>query len=409
MKRSATALLAAVTLVYIGAVAFRGSYPWLSYVAAASEAGIVGALADWFAVVALFHHPLNIRAIPHTNIISNNKERIAKQLSEFIQREFLAPEVVVVRIRDFNPGRRLARWLCDAENVDRIAGYVRRTLGYWLNALDDARVRHFVQATVGRNLQELDVGRLLGALLQALTHHKRHHVLLEAALQAADDVLRRAETRAFIADKLVQHFWILKLSQRFNRSITESTAEKIVEFTSDVLAEIRVDSEHEIRRRFDAAIAGLIARLDSDPETRSRVERLKNDLLQSGAVRAYIETLWTDLHAWLRADLEREDSVIHGHVAAAVRFLGNKLHEDHDLQAWMDEQILTEAPSFVRRYRADIGRFIEDHVNSWTSQKLVNEFERAIGPDLQYIRINGTVVGAFAGLAIYSLTHIVSS
>src|SRR4051812_42651365 len=144
MKRRATALLLFVVALYVVAVALQPHFGWLAYVAAGAEAGIVGALADWFAVVALFHHPLNLKIIPHTNIISRNRQRFAQQLGEFIQREFLAPQTVVMRIRQFNPALRLAEWLFKPANVDRLATYATKTLLYAVSALDDARVRHFL-------------------------------------------------------------------------------------------------------------------------------------------------------------------------------------------------------------------------------------------------------------------------
>jgi uncharacterized membrane-anchored protein YjiN (DUF445 family) len=169
---------------------------------------------------------------------------------------------------------------------------------------------------------------------------------------------------------------------------------------------VRSDPGHELRRRFDDATAGFIARLRGDPELRRKVESVKHEALEGGALRRYLHALWHEVHAWAVADVEAEHSTIHRHVSSAVRFVSARLQEDKDVQAWINEQILAEAPALILRYRADIGQFIEDQVNSWTSDKLVNEIERAIGPDLQFIRINGTVVGACTGLAIHTLTRL---
>jgi uncharacterized membrane-anchored protein YjiN (DUF445 family) len=150
----------------------------------------------------------------------------------------------------------------------------------------------------------------------------------------------------------------------------------------------------------------FVARLKNDAAMRSRIEVLKRELLDSAAVRRYVEALWTEFRAWVQSDVEKDDSVIHAQALALVRFVGQKLDDDRAVQDFINEQILEEAPSFVRRYRDSIGGFIEDQIHSWTTEKLVVEFERAIGPDLQYIRINGTVVGAAVGLAIHSLTEL---
>jgi uncharacterized membrane-anchored protein YjiN (DUF445 family) len=407
MKARATALLAAVVVVYVVAVSLRARYPWLAYVAAAAEAGIIGALADWFAVVALFQHPFNLRAIPHTNIIARNKDRLARQIGEFIQHEFLSPEVVTAKVRDFNPARRLADWLTRPETGHTIAGYARRLVAYSLVALDDVRVRHFLYDAVGKNVREIDVARLAALVLDLLTHEKRHHVLFDAALAAADTVLAREETRRFIAEELARQFWVLKISQRMGWKLSDATATKLVDTCTNLLAEVRSDPEHDLRQRFDTAMASFVERLRNDPALRGRVEKLKCEVLDSAAVRRYVEALWTELRAWLQSDVEKADSVIHAQAVVLVGFLGRKLNDDHAVQAFINEQIVEEAPPFVRRYREAIGHFIEEQIHSWTTEKLVIEFERAIGPDLQYIRINGTVVGAAVGLSIYSLTELV--
>ncbi len=409
MKRRATAFLLVAVAVYVASVWLEPQYRWLAYVAAAAEAGIIGALADWFAVVALFQHPLNIRAIPHTNIIARNKDRLARQIGEFIQREFLSPHVVAAKVRDFNPARRLAQWLVRPASAEAIAGYLRRGIAYSLVAFDDARVRHFLYEAIGKNVQDIDLARVAAAILDMLTHGNRHHVLFDAALAATDAVLAREDTRRFIADELARQFWLLKISQRMGWKLSEATAARLVDTCTNLLEEVREDKEHDLRRRFDDAVTRFVERLKSDPELRMKVEELKHEVFDSEAVRRYLEALWTALHAWLQADVHENDSVIHAQAVVLVGFLGQKLYADEAVQAFINEQIVEAAPPFVERYRAHIGRFIEEQIHSWTSEKLVLEFERAIGPDLQYIRINGTVVGATVGLGIYSLTQMLIS
>jgi uncharacterized membrane-anchored protein YjiN (DUF445 family) len=409
MKRRATALLLLAVAVYIAAVWLQPQFPGFAYVAAAAEAGIIGALADWFAVVALFQHPFNIRAIPHTNIIARNKDRLAQQIGEFIQREFLSPDVVNGKISDFNPARRLAQWLVRPRNAEAIAGYATRAVAYSLVAFDDARVRHFLYEAVGRNIEEFDLARVAAAVLDMLTHDNRHHVLFDAALAAAYAVMAREDTRRFIADELARQFWLLKISQRMGWNLSEATASRLVDTCTNLLNEVREDKEHDLRRRFDEAMTRFVGRLENDPELRMKVEQLKHEVLDSRAVRRYLEALWDALHGWLQADVRREDSVFHAQAVVLVGFLGQKLDQDLDVQSFINEQILKEAPPFIERYRTHIGRFIEDQIHSWTTEKLVLEFERAIGPDLQYIRINGTVVGATVGLIIYTLTQLLIS
>ena len=321
--------------------------------------------------------------------------------------EFLSPEVVTAKVRDFNPARRLAQWLTKPANAETIAGYAKRLIAYSLVVLDDERVRHFLYDAVGKNIRKINVAHLAALVLELLTHEKRHHVLFDAALSAADGILAREDTRRFIADELARQFWLLKISQRMGWKLSDATAAKLVDTCTTLLKEVKNDPHHDLRRRFDTAMATLVSRLKNDASMRARVEELKCELLDSVAVRRYVEALWTEFRAWVQSDVEKADSTIHAQAVALVRFLGRKLDDDREVQAFINEQILEEAPPFVRRYRESIGHFIEDQIHSWTTEKLVIEFERAIGPDLQYIRINGTVVGATVGLAIHSLTELV--
>src|SRR5437660_1668966 len=298
MKWLATGLLVLAGAVYALAQAFGPAYPWLYYVSVSAEASMVGAIADWFAVTALFHHPLGLRFIPHTAIIPRNKQRVASGLSQFIQANFLTSAAVLQRIRDFQPARTLYGWLLRPENAEAVATYVTRLSAYLLGAMDDERVRHYLQQAIA-------------------------------------------------------------------------------------------------------------SRLKSDEALRERVQRLRDEALASPALAAYLGGVWDELRAWLAAEHDRRPASLHQRLTGMLESLGRTLRADRDMQAWLDEQILAGAALIVEEHRAKIGRFIEDQIMSWQEQKLVEELERHIGPDLQYIRINGTLVGAVAGLVIAALTHLV--
>src|SRR5260221_377544 len=274
MNWLATGLLLLAGAIYVVAQAFEKQYQWLFYVSVTAEAAMVGAIADWFAVTALFHHPFGLRFIPHTAIIPRNKERIATGLSHFIQTNFLSSEAVVQRIRDFRPARTLYNWLLRPENAEAVATYVTRLTAYGLTALDDERVGNYLQQTIARRLKQADV-------------------------------------------------------------------------------------------------AGAAAQLPDIP-----------------------------------AEYDRRPASLHQRVTAMLEALGRTLRADREIQDWIDEQILKAAPALVEEHRAKIGRFIEDQIMGWQEEKLVVELERHIGPDLQYIRINGTLVGGLAGLLISALTQL---
>ena len=407
MKGFATGLLVMAALVYVMATALKQQYPWLHYVGVAGEAAMIGAIADWFAVVALFHHPLNLRFIPHTAIIPRNKARIAGGLADFIQQNFLSPAAIVERIERLRPAQTLCRWLLKPANAQTLAGYASRLLAFGLGALDDERVHRFLVQTLAATLQRADVAAAAAQLLDVLTEDKRHHALLEEALAGLDELLAREDTRRFIAAEIAHNAPLLKMfSDLFHLKLDEKAALRIVEVAVRKISEVRRDRDHELRQRFDAFVARFIGRLKEDEATRRTVFRIRDEALASPALAGYVAGLWQELRAWLEADLERRPSTVHGKLAGMVQEFGHKLERDAEIQQWLDAQILAAVPALVEEHRAAIGRFIEDQINGWQEKKLVDELERHIGPDLQYIRINGTVVGALAGLLIAALTAL---
>lgn len=401
MKWIATGLLVLAALVY--AVSEKLD---LYYLAAFSEAAMVGALADWFAVVALFRRPLNL-PIPHTAIIPRNKERIARGLSQFIQQNFLSAAAVVQRIAEFRPAHTLCQWLLKADNVETVAAYATRFVAYALTAVDDERVRRFLHQNITEVLKGADLAAAVAQVLDVLTANQRHHALLDAALNALDELLARGETQRFIAAEVAKSAPLLKrISDWLQLDLDERAALKIAELAIAKVHEVRQDRSHELRRRFDQYVSGFILRLKQDPATREAVRRIRDEILESPALGSYIGGLWQEFRAWLDADLRRVASVTHERIAAMVRAFGERLDADREIRQWLDEQILNAIPPLVEEHRANIGRFVEDQINGWQEKKLVEELERHIGPDLQYIRINGTLVGGLAGLAIAALTQL---
>lgn len=407
MKMFATGLLVAAGVVYALATWFEGSYPWLYYVAAAAEASMIGAIADWFAVVALFHHPLNLRFIPHTAIMPRNKARIAQGLSEFIQQNFLSSRAVVERIAAFRPAATLCNWLLKPQNAETLASYFARVAAYGLTAVDDARVASFLLRAVSDKLRRADVAGTVAQLLDVLTEDRRHHALLDEALAALDDLLAREETRRFIAEEVARNAPLLKyFSDLLHLKLDERAALRIVEVALNKISEVRRDRDHDLRKRFDAFVARFIGKLKSDAATREKIHRIRDDLLANPALAGYIGGLWEEFRGWLAADLGADASVVRQRTAGLIVGFGEKIAADSGVQQWIDEQILTALPALVEEHRAKFGRFIEDQINSWQEEKLVAELERHIGPDLQYIRINGTLVGGLAGVLIAAITRI---
>jgi len=401
MKLLATGLLLLAGAVYVAARALEPGRPWLHYVAAAAEAAMIGAIADWFAVVALFHHPLNLSFIPHTAILPRNKARIAEGLSQFIQQNFLSSAAVVARIAAFRPAETLCRWLVRRENAETLAAYATRLVSYALTAVDDERVRGFLARVVTDALGRADVATALAQLLDVLTENERHHALLDEALAGLDELLAREATRRFIAEEVRKSSPVLlrAINQMLGLKLDERAALKIVDVALKKVSEVRRDREHELRERFDAFVRRFIERLKSDPATREKIHRMRDEALDNPALAGYVGGLWDEFRAWLPGGMR-------GRLPGLIVELGEKIDADPAIREWIDEQILSALPPLVEEHRAKIGRFIEDQILSWQEEKLVAELERHIGPDLQYIRINGTVVGALAGLAIAALTQL---
>lgn len=406
MKLLASGLLLLAALIYVSAAALEPRYPWLFYVAATSEAAMIGAIADWFAVVALFRHPLWL-PIPHTAIIPRNRGRIARGLADFIQQNFLSAGAVVQRIAEFQPAQTLCRWLLQPQNADTVGSYATRFMAYGLTALDDQRVQRFLKENLTDLLRKADMASAAAQLLDILTENKRHHELLDGALAGLDDILSREETQRVVAAELAQNAPIVKwVSDLFHLKLDEKAALKLVQVAIRKIAEVRQDRDHDLRRRFDFFVAGFIAKLKADPAIRDKASRIRDEALDSPALGRYIGSLWQDFRSWLAADLVRRPSVVHDRVAAMARAFGARLESDREIRQWIDEQILKSLPPLVEEHRAKIGRFIEDQINEWQEKRLVDELERHIGPDLQYIRINGTLVGGLAGLMIATLTQL---
>ncbi len=406
VKRLATGLLLLVAVLYAIAHVLAPRYPALDYVAATCEAAMVGALADWFAVVALFRRPLNL-PLPHTAIIPRNRARIAENLGRFVQEKFLSTPALLVRIREFDPAAQLSAWLLKAENCNVLADYVTGVVSYGLHALDDERVRGFLYRTVSAKLYRIDLSTLLGQLLDVLTENRRHHALLDQALVAVHELLMRDETRQYLTREVGEQIPMLRwLNEYFH--LDEKAANKILDIAVARLGEVRENPEHEVRRRFDELVGRFIERLKTDPATREKVEQLRSDVLANPAVVQYLGGLWIELRDWLESDLAKDDSVVHERLVDFASTLGARLDADARMKQWINEQVMASVPPLVEQHRANFGRFIERQINEWQEATLVQELERNIGPDLQYIRINGTLVGGAAGLVIYWLTKLVS-
>ncbi|HYG53681.1 MAG TPA: DUF445 domain-containing protein [Burkholderiales bacterium] len=405
MRMYATGLLVAAGVAYVLSTAFARAHPALAYVAAFAEAAMIGALADWFAVVALFRHPLGLRFVPHTAIIPRNKQRIAAQLSMFIQQNFLSAPAIVARIAQAQPAARLREWLLREENAAMLAGFATRTMAFVLSAFDDERARRLLHGVLTAQLRAIDFAALGGRVLDVLTENGRHQALLEEALALIEETLRRPETVEQIARAVLAESKLVEAMKRLGWNVDETIAERIVRGAARLAGEVRGDRAHALRGRFDTFVAGWIARLKDDAATRDKVARMRDELLASPALGDTVAHLWDRLRDWLAADLSDPASRVHATLAGMIGETARRMQADPDIERWVDEQILKAVPPLVEAHRGRIGRFIEEQIEGWHEDKFIAEMEREIGPDLQFIRMNGTIVGGLAGLAIHAVTQ----
>lgn len=404
MKRIALGLLFAAALLYVAATALESRHAAWSYVAAFAEAAMVGAIADWFAVVALFRHPLGL-PIPHTAIIPANKDRIGAKLAGFICNNFLSTPQVLAKLAQFDPAARLADWLSRSDRAEKLAEHLIAAVRYGLSAFDDTRVRDFLGRMASAGLAQVDVSRLAGQALDALTADGRHQALLDGVLVQVARVVEGDEVQERITEAIAREIKALRYVG-LDQVAAKLATRKIVDAVARTIGDMAAEPEHPLRLRFDVFMAGFIERLKSDPAFQQRGEAIRADLLAHPALGDYLHGLWSELLEWLHDDLAKTDSSIRLRIVAMAGTLGARLRADEAMRRWINEQIVDAAPRAIDRYREDIRRYIVERVAEWNADEMTNELERQIGRDLQFIRVNGTLVGGLVGLVIHTATQM---
>ena len=398
MKRRATGLLALAAAIFGAAAALEARYPWLGYVRATAEASLVGGLADWFAVTALFRRPLGL-PIPHTAIVATRKERIGRILGNFVQSHFLSRDVIAAKLRTMSLARRAAVWLSQPENSRRVAQQVAVGIAKTLDALPDDEMRPLVHEVVTARLRTLRVAPTLGKTLSLVLAGDAHQDLLSEAVRLAAqavhdnrDVIRR-QVRA------ESPWWV-------PGAVDDKIYEKIVGAIELLLRRIATDPGHPLRVAFDAALRDFIDRLQHSPDAIARTEALKDDWLAEPGAAELSARLWettrravvtyaTQAGAHAARPLDRGISTF-----AAALAANDALLEE------IDSLVIDLTVSVVEQYRQEIGDFIAQTVAGWDPQATSRRFELAVGRDLQFVRINGTLVGGLVGLTIYTVFHL---
>ena len=397
MKARAAGLLVLAAIVFILTLVFKSRYPWLEWVQAVSEASLVGGLADWFAVTALFKHPLGI-PIPHTAIIPARKDRVGQVLGAFVQRNFLNRQVVEVRLTDARLGERLAKWLSNPANSRMIASHAARGLVSAAESLRDDDVQAMIDAALADRIRSTRVAPIVGKALSVITAGNRHQELLDEAIRLAargvsenEDVIRkRIEAES--------PWWV-------PGAVDDRIFKKVVNGIERTLSEIRDQSDHPLRIRFDAALRRFIDDLHNSPEVMARAEQLKEELLGADAVRHFSSSIWRDTKQALVRRAERADDKDVDTIANGLASLGKAILEDPVLLERVDGWLRNGVLALVERYQSEVGDLIAYTVRGWDPTATSRRIELAIGRDLQFIRINGTLVGGLVGLILYAITR----
>ncbi len=398
MKRRATGLLALVAAVFGGASALESRYPWLGYVRATAEASLVGGLADWFAVTALFRHPLGL-PIPHTAIVATRKERIGRILGNFVQNHFLSRGVIAANLRAVRPAERAARWLSDPEHSRRIAQQVASGVAKTLEALPDGEVRELVRQVVTSRLRATRVAPALGKTLALVLAGDRHQGLLNEAVRLAAEAVR--DNRDMIRAKVRAEspWWVPGV-------VDERIYERIIGTVESLLRDIGRDPDHPLRAAFDAALRDFVDRLQHSPDVIAKAEALKEEWLADPAVVDLSARLWEATRRAIVAYATQADGAPPRPLERGLNEFGAALLANEVLLAEIDDLAIDLTATVVERYRHEIGDLIAHTVAGWDPAATARRFELAVGRDLQFVRINGTLVGGLVGLAIYGLSHL---
>lgn len=407
-KRLALSLLLLAALTFIVTLFLPPSF-YVSGIKAIAEAAMVGALADWFAVVALFRRVPVPFIARHTAIIPRNKDRIGENLGRFVQEKFLDTDSLLNLIRRYDPSTLLAQWLNAPGNADRVGRHLLQVMRGFLDLTDDTRIQTFMRRAVHRAIDKVDLSQTSALVLESLTKNNRHQALLDAAIDQLLKLLHKPTTREFIANQLVR--WLkrehpIKAKMLPTEWLGEHSAELVANAVDSLLDDVALDQGHELRLGFNRAVEKLIVKLQSDPEMAARADEIKGWLKEDASFNRYIGELWNDMRSWLKADFSSEESRVQEKIGDAARWLGETLAADPALRDSMNQHLEQAARSVAPEFARFLTRHISDTVKSWDARDMSQQIELNIGKDLQFIRINGTLVGGTIGLILYLLSQL---
>jgi len=402
MQRVAVGLLLLALGVFCLARSLIGLHPAWGYVAAFAEAAMVGAVADWFAVVALFRHPMGI-PVWHTAIIPNSKDDIGRNLGQFVESHFITEQGIAERIRQANPAGLLGTWLLAPGHSDQLGLAMAKAVKVLLNALNHDSMSLLVQGAAARQLSQFDIASNAGKLLDLLVAEGRHQQLLDSVLRELTGYLGEEKNQQQAIDFLMAAFGVENV---FYKVGSAAIGPRALRSLSKSAHEVLLDPAHPARERFTDWVQAFVLHLKDDPAWHEFIARHQQETLANARMQALLGSLWGVVRDRLLDDLDRDDPAVARQVAMLAGKVGDALAHDARLVNGLNRAIESGSVLLVRKHRGEVGQFIEVQLARWSREEMSDRIELAIGHDLQFIRINGTLVGGLVGLAIYTVTRL---
>jgi uncharacterized membrane-anchored protein YjiN (DUF445 family) len=395
MRTIAVGLLVVAAVVYL---LTRGEDGWLGFVNAGAEASMVGAMADWFAVTALFKHPLGL-PIPHTALIPKRKDELGRGLEEFVGENFLQEGIIRDRVSAATISLRVGRWLSEPDNARRVVDETSEVASIAVGKVTDAHVTGFVTDALVPRFREEPISPLLGSLLDEVVRDDLHHGLVDLVIdELASWLVENPSTFAEVLEERAP-WWA---PPRLNDAVTRRVHQQLVEW----LVEVRHDPHHRARAALDSMLRQLARDLLHDPATQQRTERLKDRLLDHPQVTASAVDLWSALRRALQASLADPEGAVRARMLAELSAFARRLVDEPDLRKRLDLLAADAAVFAVDRYGAELTAVITHTIERWDGKEAARRIELHVGRDLQFIRINGTIVGGLVGVVIHALTLV---
>jgi uncharacterized membrane-anchored protein YjiN (DUF445 family) len=396
-KLAATAVLCGCLVLLAIARLLEGRHPAFGFVAAFAEAAVIGGLADWYAVVALFRRPLGL-PIPHTAIIPSNQRRIADKLGEFIEERFLDAAPVEAKLKQTDFASLFSEWLVDRKRSGDLARFMLRLMPEAIAAAESSGLKTFIARRAQAQFQSIDLTPLAAGALRTFVADGGHQRLLDDIMAAIHEALDKPETVAAIREKIRAELPTLLKFYRADAYLMKKVAASAASFFEDV----RTNPQHPLRGEIDRLALSLIERMQTDPAFAAQLATIERGLLSRPEVGALAERLWSNIKIFIERSAAGETSTLQHRLAQLLREVGAQLAADPEMRAEINGGCVTAASRLIAEHKSGVSTFIADQVKAWDMGQLINVIEINVGRDLQYIRFNGTLIGGLAGLLLHA-------